>query len=225
MPHIYNLLLPHILNLSWDTRAADRPILKKHRETAAKRGSGLDLRICGQLHFSSSEYLSCWWRHYYDTHKRKSVHLAYLLSHTATEFWKWISLNLQMRDSPTSQIVRIKKTEIIHSITWWLQSLDVTVEYPAYIGLRKLQPKIENPPHTETQNVMATWVFNNQQQWYQLCNINILFITRASYTSTSCVRHVVITECRKLTFYQMVCILLFAKAKKRKRYQFNGLIN
>ena len=72
-------------------------------EIAARRGSWLHLRICGQLQLSSSEYLSCWWRHSPDMHKRKSVHPASLLNHSATEFWKWISLNLHMTVSPFSQ--------------------------------------------------------------------------------------------------------------------------
>ena len=83
------------------------------------------------------------------------------------------------------------------------------------------QPKIKNPPHTETHNVKAIWVVKTQPQWYQICNIHFLFISCASYTSTSqfCVCHVVITDCRELVFYYVDYILLFAsviyKSKER----------
>jgi hypothetical protein len=45
------------VDLSWGGRLShSKQVL---RETVARRGSGLHLRICGQLQVASGEYLSC----------------------------------------------------------------------------------------------------------------------------------------------------------------------
>jgi len=65
MSYIYNTLLSHKLNLSSVVGGRCWPSHSKQslRETAARRGCVLHLRICGHLQLSSDEYFSCWWRH------------------------------------------------------------------------------------------------------------------------------------------------------------------